>query len=269
MVLNAIHPSRRIQEPLDARRIEHGGMLVRERVYPHAFTLDAHDHDVDVLSLSLDDGWWESCDGRRADRSAGQLSLLPSAARHVAHFPRRPAATFLIELPREWSSDMGLDADVFSRPQLWRANSRMARTLARLRAQLWANDVEADDVEAAVVSALTALAPQRPERAPPWLGVAREHLHDCFMQRIAIRRIAAACGVRPASLARAFRRHYGCTPSDFARRLRLEWAAAELRSTQRGVSEIAHDAQFADHAHFSRQFKRAYGVPPQEYRRAK
>jgi AraC family transcriptional regulator len=47
--------------------------------------------------------------------------------------------------------------------------------------------------------------------------------------------------------------------------LRLEWAAARL-SEERSLAQIALEAGFADQSHFTRAFRRHFGVTPGRYR---
>jgi len=80
--------------------------------------------------------------------------------------------------------------------------------------------------------------------------------------------LAAAAGVQPAQLTRAFRAHYGEGIGEYARRLRLEWAAESLVRTDVGLALLAAEAGFADQSHFTRAFRRLYGLAPGRYRTA-
>src|SRR5256885_155059 len=73
-------------------------------------------------------------------------------------------------------------------------------------------------------------------------------------------------GAHPASLARAFRAHYGLSVGEYGRRLRLAGAAAELAGSETPLAEIAANAGFADQSHFTRVFRRHVGTTPARYR---
>ncbi len=103
--------------------------------------------------------------------------------------------------------------------------------------------------------------------APRWLTRAREELHDRFLDPPRIRELAAAAGVHPDHLARAFRVRFGVPIGIYLRRLRLDWAATRLEAGEEGISAIALDAGFADQSHFTRTFRRHTGLTPQAYRR--
>jgi transcriptional regulator GlxA family with amidase domain len=59
----------------------------------------------------------------------------------------------------------------------------------------------------------------------------------------------------------------GMSPASAYRRLRLRYAHWLIGNTDRSVTAIAHEAGFADCAHFSRQFKETYGASPSGQRR--
>ena len=104
------------------------------------------------------------------------------------------------------------------------------------------------------------------EQAPRWLLKARDCLHDDPESARALVDIAEACGVHAVHLARAFRRHFGCSPGAYRRRLRLNLAAAMLSADSADMSEIALRCGYFDQAHFSRAFREAFGLPPGTYR---
>jgi AraC family transcriptional regulator len=106
-----------------------------------------------------------------------------------------------------------------------------------------------------------------PAAAPPWLRRARELLRDRCAGPVSVAEVAGECGVHPVHLARMFRRFFACTPGEYLRRCRTERAAALLRDTRVGLSEVALRAGFADQSQMTRHFGRAHGVTPAAYRR--
>jgi AraC family transcriptional regulator len=67
-------------------------------------------------------------------------------------------------------------------------------------------------------------------------------------------------------LHRAFRRVVGETPKQYAQRLRLDRAAADLLRTTDSVLDIALAAGFDSHEVFTRAFRRQFGIAPSAYR---
>jgi len=103
-------------------------------------------------------------------------------------------------------------------------------------------------------------------RSPRWLGEARALLHDRYRENLRLADVADSVGVHPVHLARVFRSRYGIPVGAYARGLRLTWAAGRLRDSGDGIAQIALEAGFFDQSHFTRTFKRHFGLTPLAYR---
>jgi len=79
---------------------------------------------------------------------------------------------------------------------------------------------------------------------------------------IAVAAVAAELGLSARQLERLCHQHVGMGPASLYRRLRMRYAHWLIDNTDRSVTDIANEAGFADCAHFSRQFKDAYGLSP-------
>ena len=101
---------------------------------------------------------------------------------------------------------------------------------------------------------------------PAWLERARERLQDGWEEAPSIAELARAAGVHPVSLARAFRRRYGCSPGSYLRRCRLERAIELLAAGEATLTEVAARCGYADHAHFTHAFRRAFSLAPSAFR---
>ena len=141
---------------------------------------------------------------------------------------------------------------------------------AALRLMTHADRDDALTLESHCIELVTATATHYEElceQAPRWLLQARDCLHDDDPESArALVDIAKDCGVHAVHLARAFRRHFGCSPGAYRRRLRLNLAAAMLSADSADMSEIALRCGYFDQAHFSRAFREAFGLPPGSYR---
>jgi transcriptional regulator GlxA family with amidase domain len=99
-------------------------------------------------------------------------------------------------------------------------------------------------------------------------------LHDPRLRRVAllveqrlgsppgVRQLAATVGMSPRHLARLFVGETGLTPTAFIRDAQLIQSRLLISTTRRPLSHIAIETGFADAAHFSRAFRRRFGVPP-------
>ena len=65
-----------------------------------------------------------------------------------------------------------------------------------------------------------------------------------------------------------FKQQMGCTYYNYVNTLRLRHACTLLKSTERPVKEIALGCGFSDISTFNKAFRKAYGIPPGEYRKS-
>lgn len=90
-----------------------------------------------------------------------------------------------------------------------------------------------------------------------------QHIND----PLSVEEIARRLNVSTRQFERLFGLATGMSPVTFYKALRLRYGFWLLRNTGRSVTAIAMEAGFADCAHFSRQFRALFGVPPSAARR--
>ena len=102
-------------------------------------------------------------------------------------------------------------------------------------------------------------------REPRWLAAARDCLHDAGWNGT-LGDLASEVGVHPVTLARGFRKAYGCSVGAYLRLVRVTRAARRMAETGDSLAEIALGAGFADQSHFSNVFRRSTGLSPSAFR---
>jgi AraC family transcriptional regulator len=81
--------------------------------------------------------------------------------------------------------------------------------------------------------------------------------------------LAREAGLSPAHFARAFKESTGRAPHQHLMGLRLERARRLLDAPDAALSDVALRSGFADQAHFTRFFKRQFGVTPGAFQRSR
>ncbi len=89
-----------------------------------------------------------------------------------------------------------------------------------------------------------------------------EIMHEHSDANLTVDLLAHEVGLSPAHFARAFKETIGRAPHRYLLTLRLENARRLLDDDKVGLSEVAQRTGFADQAHFTRLFKREFGVTP-------
>jgi len=104
-------------------------------------------------------------------------------------------------------------------------------------------------------------------RAPGWLWGVRERILNSASEPVSMGELAKAAHVHPAHLSQVFRKSYGESVSQLARRVRVEQAAMLLKETKTCLVQIAFESGFCDQSHLCRVFRNATGFTPTEFRR--
>ena len=238
---------------------------VREFRFPADYRQEAFESMLPYLALVLDGGMVKFFRARTMEFDSGSAFTMPAGMWHRARFGSS-GATIVILRPRSESTPL---SDAFRR--LVELRGRGFNWLAwRLAVELRASDAAAPlAAEGLTLEILAATARETTVergRSPRWLNAAEELLRARIREPLGLSELAEAVGVNATHLARVFRARYGISVGEYGRRLRLDWAAAEIARDERPIAEIAAAAGFADQSHFTRLFRRRLGTTPACFR---
>ncbi len=80
-------------------------------------------------------------------------------------------------------------------------------------------------------------------------------------------REAEACNVSTVHFRRLFKQRTGLPPGQFRLHLLLDFAARQLRSTDKPIKQIADECGYEDVYHFTKRFRKRFRIPPGAYRK--
>lgn len=216
-------------------------------------------------------GWWATWRGERVDLLPERVVVVPPRTEFLPGFdgpadhaflhftvsgPWAAAAAGLYVLPAQspW-------------PQLWQAAHAAWGARRGVPGGSQSGIAACQAVCWWVLSLLppSAWVGRRPTAA---VRAACDHLRQHLHQPLSNTQLARLVGMHPTAFVRAFTREMGLPPQAWHSARRLEVAADLLRNSDRNIDAIAAAVGCADRYHFSRLFRRHYGLPPARFRRA-
>ncbi|WP_372426043.1 AraC family transcriptional regulator [Salinarimonas chemoclinalis] len=240
---------------------------------------EPHRHDSYAIGLTL--GGVQSFDyrGTRADGRTGCALVIHPDERHDGRAGDEAGFAYRMayvepRLVREAAGE-ALGALPFLRDPVSR-DPRLVAAVRGLLADLDAplEPLAADAALAALADSLVALDPSAVRRpARPGIAAALERARDHLAahataagEPVRSQALEALTGLDRYTFARQFRGRYGTSPHRYLVMRRLEQARVAIR-TGTPLAEAALAAGFADQSHMTRQFKAAFGITPERWRR--
>lgn len=100
------------------------------------------------------------------------------------------------------------------------------------------------------------------------LGTVIGYVRDRFREPLDNAQLARVAGLSQRTFERRFRRHYGLSPQQYIKRVRVRTACHALVHTDHSIALIAADHGFPDQSYFTREFREVIGKTPRDYRKA-
>ena len=95
------------------------------------------------------------------------------------------------------------------------------------------------------------------------------YIQENYYRKISLSDVADRFFFNPSTVSRMFVKNLGINYIEYLNSLRLEKAKEMLETSYSSIAEVAERTGFENTSYFSRQFKKKYGVSPQEYRKSK
>lgn len=108
---------------------------------------------------------------------------------------------------------------------------------------------------------------EQPKVLPKWLQQFLQELENIdFSSPVHMTNIYARSGYSQSALTQQFKKYMGQTMVSYINDLKLNHACNQLKNTNFSLTDIAKSAGFESYPHFSRLFKRKFGLSPLQYR---
>ena len=92
-------------------------------------------------------------------------------------------------------------------------------------------------------------------------------LKSNLKEKLSLDEVALSVNLSASRLRHLFKREFGLTPRQYQKSMRLKKAKDYLENSFLTVKEIMLKVGIRDLSHFVRDFKKAYGLPPAQYRK--
>ncbi|MGH7550685.1 MAG: AraC family transcriptional regulator [Gemmatimonadota bacterium] len=250
------------------------GFRITDAWFQPGQVLPPHVHEWTVFAVMLEGSFQDVFRSRSYECSPATVFTEPAGETHANRIESAGARVLIIQPDHDRTELLQPVVPLLEEVNNFRHGG--IETLARrVTRELRAGDSAAPlAIEALILdmlaSAVRAVAgPKDAAGPPPWLERVRELVHAGFREAPKIAEVAQEVGVHPVHLARVFRQHFNIPLGTYVRRLRLEWSAERLLEGDLPIAAIALEAGFSDQSHFTRAFKRHFGMTPGEYRLAR
>jgi len=110
------------------------------------------------------------------------------------------------------------------------------------------------------------LVPVKPSDAYDTYLRCRRHIENHYLSLGTTNEVASKCGIDPAYLSRIFHRFSDVRPYQLLMRLKMDHAVRLLVHHKFSVQQTGRAIGYQDAYHFSRSFKRVYGLSPQHFK---
>ena len=218
--------------------------------------VEMHAHHAVQLVVSLDSAYPATLDGREFSTVRGFL-----IDRDVPHACQSEHSTLLVT---------SVDAETVKGRKLRRILNRerfrlIEEILPTAAIEDFTNSYKKVEQNAFDYSELLARLTENGESpGEPDQRIARavDFVADNIDTKFKIMDVAAAVNLSESRLRHLFAEKVGISLSSYVLWTRMKLALKELLKTNANLSDAAHRAGFSDHAHFTRNFRRMFGVPP-------
>jgi AraC-like DNA-binding protein len=92
------------------------------------------------------------------------------------------------------------------------------------------------------------------------------YMEQNYQRELTVEELADVCKLNRSYFSKLFKEAMGCPPQEFLIRMRLSRATDLMKTGSASIGDISQQCGYPNQMHFSRAFKKHYGVSPREWR---
>ncbi|HET9058210.1 MAG TPA: AraC family transcriptional regulator [Chitinophagaceae bacterium] len=247
--------------------IRTNGFIISRNQYHADFSSSWHYHENPHITFILKGGSLEKRRKESIECVPGMLLFYNKQEKHKNELYRKGSKNFSIEFESNWLEKNGVNKNSFkddfiiNDPLIKKSFVKIIQD-AHLQKSLLA-------IEATISDILTGinLSKKNYQTPPTWLHKVKDLLQDPINHPLSLTELANTVKIHPVTISKMFPHFIGYTLGDYIRNRKIEKSISKLCQKHIPLEIIAEECGFADHAHFSRQFKKTKGITPSAYRK--
>jgi AraC family transcriptional regulator len=243
------------------------GIAVVETEYQKKVFEGWHSHNNAHLTLFLKGGTSEKRKNSSTVVGAGSLLFYHSDELHLNHNTLFPSKNINIEIDENLLKELQISEALIEK-------SIQHTTLAKfLILKIFRECMIADTFSGDAITMLFAQLSnththlEKFEKSPFWVKSLSELLNDCWNENPNLHDLSTVLNVNPITISKHFPRYFGCTLSEYLRRMKINRSLSLIKSNESNLTEIGFQCGFADQSHFIRTFKSQTGFLPKQFQK--
>lgn len=242
--------------------------ILTEVIHTKQVSVPKHSHELGHFQLLLEGSYLETSGGKTVTSTPMTISWHRPGIIHKDEIGTGGGRFFMIEVRPE--SIRQLEQLARLPEDFYVKNNSLVWLAGRLYHEFknWqlGSGLIADGVTLEMLAHLARKNLKKETRAPVWLLRVVEKLNAEFAENLSIEELAVEANVHPVHLASVFRQFHHETIGEYIQKLRINYASELLSDREIPLAEIAYSAGFSDQSHFTRIFKRYFGITPGAFR---
>lgn len=224
-----------------------------------------HIHENPIISFILEGDSFERI-GRRSNlRSAGDIRFYQSGELHQVKIVRFPSRSINFEFESSFLTRYGVSEEMIS---VAMEKGLTAKNLfLRAYRETWSRDMPVElSAQVLLLGFLKGSDTLRARKKPQWISKLYEILNDSWNESLSLSELSIELNLHPVTISKYFTKHSSVTLGEYIRRLRINKSISLIKNSSLPITDIALHCGFADHSHFTRNFKEMTGFLPKDLR---